>query len=34
MMSWMESDADFDAIRAEPRFMALMEQVKVRFGHT
>jgi len=33
MMSWMESDADFDAIRGEPRFMALMEQVKVRFGH-
>ena len=34
MISWMESDADFDAIRGEPRFSALMKQVKARFAHS
>jgi adenylate cyclase len=32
MMSWMEADTDFDSIREEPRFKALMEQVKTRFA--
>jgi adenylate cyclase len=32
MMSWMEADTDFDSIREEPRFKAMMEQVKARFA--
>jgi adenylate cyclase len=32
MMSWMESDTDFDSIREEPRFKAMMEQVKARLA--
>jgi adenylate cyclase len=32
MMSWMEADPDFDAIRAEPRFQAMMAAVKARFA--
>ena len=32
MMSWMEADPDFDAIRGEPRFRAMMDQVKARFA--
>ena len=30
MLSWLEADADFDPIREEPRFKALMEQVRAR----
>ena len=32
MMSWMEADTDFDSIREEPRFKAMMEQVKARLA--
>ena len=32
MMSWMESDTDFDSIREKPRFKAMMEQVKSRLA--
>jgi adenylate cyclase len=32
MLSWMEADTDFDAIREEPRFRALVEQVKARLA--
>ena len=32
MMSWMEADTDFDPIRQDPRFMAMMEQVKARLA--
>jgi adenylate cyclase len=32
MMSWMEADTDFDSIREEPRFKAMMEQVKARLS--
>jgi adenylate cyclase len=32
MMSWMEADTDFDLIREEPRFKAMMEKVKARFA--
>jgi hypothetical protein len=32
MMSWMEADPDFDSIRAEPRFKAMMAAVKARFA--
>jgi len=32
MMSWMEADTDFDPIREEPRFKAMMDQVKARFA--
>jgi hypothetical protein len=32
MLSWMESDTDFDTIREEPRFKALIEQAKTRLG--
>ncbi len=32
MMSWMEADTDFDPVREEPRFKAMMDQVKARFA--
>jgi hypothetical protein len=32
MMAWMEADTDFEAIRGEPRFRAMMEQVKARLA--
>jgi adenylate cyclase len=32
MMSWMEADPDFDSIREEPRFKAIMQTVKERFA--
>ncbi len=32
MMSWMEADPDFDSIRDEPRFKAMMQTVKERFA--
>jgi adenylate cyclase len=32
MMSWMEADPDFDPMREEPGFKALMEAVKARFA--
>jgi adenylate cyclase len=32
MMSWMEADPDFDSIRDEPRFRAMMQTVKERFA--
>ena len=32
MLSWMEADTDFDAIRDEPRFRALVEKVKARLA--
>jgi adenylate cyclase len=32
MMSWLEADTDFDSIREEPRFKAMMETVKARFA--
>jgi adenylate cyclase len=32
MMSWMESDTDFDSIREKPQFKAMMEQVKARLA--
>ena len=32
MMSWMEADPDFDPIREEPRFKAMMQTVKERFA--
>ena len=32
MMSWMDSDPDFDAIRDEPRFKAMMEEARSRFA--
>jgi adenylate cyclase len=32
MMSWMEADTDFDPMREEPRFKAMMEEVKARFA--
>jgi adenylate cyclase len=32
MMSWMEADTDFDSIREEPRFKAMMEEVKARLA--
>jgi adenylate cyclase len=32
MMSWMEADTDFDPIREEPRFNAMMEKVKASFA--
>jgi adenylate cyclase len=34
MMSWLESDADFDPMREEPRFKAMMDQVKARFARS
>jgi adenylate cyclase len=32
MLSWMEADTDFDAIREEPRFKALVDKVKARLA--
>jgi adenylate cyclase len=32
MMSWLEADPDFDPIRDEPRFRALIATVKTRFA--
>jgi adenylate cyclase len=32
MMSWLEADPDFDAIREEPRFKVMIENVKARFA--
>jgi adenylate cyclase len=32
MLSWLEADADLDAIREEPRFKALIEQVRARLA--
>ena len=34
MLSWMEADTDFDPIRAEPAFQALMQTLKARFAQT
>jgi adenylate cyclase len=31
MLSWLDADTDFEPIREEPRFKALMEQVRARF---
>jgi adenylate cyclase len=32
MMSWMDTDPDFDALRGQPRFKALMSEIKARLG--
>ena len=32
MVSWLESDNDFDLIREEPRFISIVEQVKTRLA--
>jgi adenylate cyclase len=32
MLSWLEADTDFDPIREDPRFKALIEQVRARFA--
>jgi len=32
MVSWLESDNDFDLIRGEPRFISIVEQVKERLA--
>jgi len=32
MMSWMDTDPDFDALRGEPRFKSLMNELKARLG--
>jgi adenylate cyclase len=32
IMSWLEADPDFDAIRQEPRFKVMIEGVKARFA--
>ena len=32
MLSWLEADTDFDPVREEPRFKAMMNQVKARFA--
>jgi adenylate cyclase len=32
MLSWMEADLDFDPIRDEPRFKAMMNQVRARLA--
>jgi adenylate cyclase len=34
MLSWLESDADFDAIREEPRFKAMIEAVRARLTNS
>ena len=34
MVSWLEADTDLDPIRGEPRFSAMMKQVKARFAHS
>jgi adenylate cyclase len=34
MMSWMEADTSFDSVREEPRFKAMMDQVKARFAQS
>jgi adenylate cyclase len=32
MVSWLESDNDFDLIREEPRFISIVTQVKARLA--
>ncbi len=32
MLSWMDTDPDFDAMRGEPRFIALMGEIKARLS--
>jgi adenylate cyclase len=32
MLSWLDSDADFDPIRKDPSFTALIDQVRVRLA--
>jgi adenylate cyclase len=34
MISWMEADTDFDPIREEPRFIALMDAAKARLARS
>ena len=34
MLSWMETDTDFDPIRTEPAFQALMQNLKARFAQS
>jgi adenylate cyclase len=34
MVSWLESDNDFDLIREEPRFKSIVDQVKTRLATT
>ena len=34
MLSWMEADTDFDPVREEPRFKAMMDQVKARLAQS
>ena len=34
MLSWMESDPDFDSVRAEPRFQAVVEEIRARAAAT
>ncbi|MEO8307465.1 MAG: TIR domain-containing protein [Pseudomonadota bacterium] len=32
MVSWLEADTDLDPVREEPRFIAMLEEVKARFA--
>jgi adenylate cyclase len=32
MLSWLESDTDFDPIRDEPRFKAMIDEVRARLA--
>jgi hypothetical protein len=34
MLSWMDADTDFDPIRNDPRFKALIEKVRARLAST